>query len=355
MANVLDLRRRIRSVKNTRQITKAMKMVAAAKLRRSQERAFAARPYARMISSVLASLVRRVDIYDQDTGEAKHPLLIARPEKRVTVVVVTGDKGFAGPFNANVLKATHRFIDEQSQLDVDLEIVGRKGIGVLRRSYSMVSLAGDEHPAHISRTRTRQARVEITGEHGGMLDKLTFEKAAELAHTLVDRYATRETDAVYLVFNEFQSVIAQRIVVERILPIMEVGKPDIAGVTEMEREEREEMARAAHSAGVSLQAEDTSQADEEASKFGTAQVDYIYEQPPSELMGALLPRYISTQLYHAMLESVAAEQAARMTAMDAATNNASDMIDAYTLTMNRLRQAAITKEIIEIVSGAAAI
>ena len=330
-------------------------MVAAAKLRRSQERAFAARPYARMISSVLASLVRRVDIYDQDTGEAKHPLLIARPEKRVTVVVVTGDKGFAGPFNANVLKATHRFIDEQSQLDVDLEIVGRKGIGVLRRSYSMVSLAGDEHPAHISRTRTRQARVEITGEHGGMLDKLTFEKAAELAHTLVDRYATRETDAVYLVFNEFQSVIAQRIVVERILPIMEVGKPDIAGVTEMEREEREEMARAAHSAGVSLQAEDTSQADEEASKFGTAQVDYIYEQPPSELMGALLPRYISTQLYHAMLESVAAEQAARMTAMDAATNNASDMIDAYTLTMNRLRQAAITKEIIEIVSGAAAI
>ena len=332
-----------------------MKMVAAAKLRRSQERAFAARPYARMISSVLASLVRRVDIYDQDTGEAKHPLLIARPEKRVTVVVVTGDKGFAGPFNANVLKATHRFIDEQSQLDVDLEIVGRKGIGVLRRSYSMASIAGDEHPAHISRTRTRQARVEITGEHGGMLDKLTFEKAAELAHTLVDRYATRETDAVYLVFNEFQSVIAQRIVVERILPIMEVGKPDIAGVTEMEREEREEMARAAHSAGVSLQAEDTSQADEEASKFGTAQVDYIYEQPPSELMGALLPRYISTQLYHAMLESVAAEQAARMTAMDAATNNASDMIDAYTLTMNRLRQAAITKEIIEIVSGAAAI
>ncbi len=355
MANVLDLRRRIRSVKNTRQITKAMKMVAAAKLRRSQERAFAARPYARMISSVLASLVRRVDIYDQDTGEAKHPLLIARPEKRVTVVVVTGDKGFAGPFNANVLKATHRFIDEQSQLDVDLEIVGRKGIGVLRRSYSMASIAGDEHPAHISRTRTRQARVEITGEHGGMLDKLTFEKAAELAHTLVDRYATQETDAVYLVFNEFQSVIAQRIVVERILPIMEVGKPDIAGVTEMEREEREEMARAAHSAGVSLQAEDTSQADEEASKFGTAQVDYIYEQPPSELMGALLPRYISTQLYHAMLESVAAEQAARMTAMDAATNNASDMIDAYTLTMNRLRQAAITKEIIEIVSGAAAI
>ena len=350
MANVLDLRRRIRSVKNTRQITKAMKMVAAAKLRRSQERAFAARPYARMIASVLASLVRRVDIYDSDTGEAKHPLLAARPEKRVTVVVVTGDKGFAGPFNANVLKATHRFIDEQSSLNVDLEIVGRKGIGVLRRSYPVASIA--ENGQH---ERSSQARVEITGEHGGMLDKLTFEKAAELAGTLVDRYARQETDAVYLVFNEFQSVIAQRIVVERILPIVEIGRPEIAGVTEMEEEQREEMARAARSAGVSVKPEDTRQADEEASKFGTAQVDYIYEQPPSELLGALLPRYISTQLYHAMLESVAAEQAARMTAMDAATNNASDMIDAYTLTMNRLRQAAITKEIIEIVSGAAAI
>ena len=355
MANVLDLRRRIRSVKNTRQITKAMKMVAAAKLRRSQERAFAARPYARMIASVLASLVRRIDIYDPDTGEAKHPLLEARPEKRVTVVMVTGDKGFAGAFNANVLKATHRFIDERADVDVDLEIVGRKGIGVLRRSYAPASLAADGRLTQGPQPRNRGARVEITGEHAGMLDNLTFEKAADLAHILVERYASQETDAVYLVFNEFQSVISQRIVVERILPIVEVGKPDIAGAVELEREQREEIARAAQSAGVSLKAEDTRQADEEASKFGTAQVDYIYEQPPSELMGALLPRYIATQLFHAMLESVAAEHAARMTAMDAATNNASDMIDAYTLTMNRLRQAAITKEIIEIVSGAAAI
>ena len=355
MASVLDLRRRIRSVKNTRQITKAMKMVAAAKLRRSQERAFAARPYARMIASVLASMVRRVDIYDPDTGEAKHPLLAARPEKRVTVVVVTGDKGFAGPFNANVLKATHRFIEAQANLDVDLEIVGRKGIGVLRRIHPVASVAEDRQLAHGLQERARKAQVEIIGEHAGMLDKLTFEKAAHLAHTLVERYAAFETDAVYLVFNEFQSVISQRIVVERILPITEIGKADIAVATEMEREGREEMARAAQSAGVSLKAEDTRQADEEASKFGTAQVDYIYEQSPSELLGALLPRYISTQLYHAMLESVAAEHAARMTAMDAATNNASDMIDAYTLTMNRLRQAAITKEIIEIVSGAAAL
>ena len=330
-------------------------MVAAAKLRRSQERAFAARPYARMIASVLASLVRRVDIYDPETGDAKHSLLLARDEKRVTLVVVTGDKGFAGPFNANVLKATHRFIEDHPDLDIDLEIVGRKGIGVLRRSYGLASMAEGEQSAQSLQARTRRARVEVTGEHGGLLDKLSFEKANELSNLVVERYASEETDAVYLVFNEFQSVISQRIVVERVLPILEVGKPDIAAATELEEEQIEEITRAAKSSGISLKAEDTRQADEEASKFGTAEVDYIYEQPPSELMGALLPRYVATQLYHAMLESVAAEHAARMTAMDAATNNASDMIDAYTLTMNRLRQAAITKEIIEIVSGAAAI
>ena len=356
MANVLDLRRRIRSVKNTRQITKAMKMVAAAKLRRSQERAFAARPYARMIASVLKSLVRRVDIYDPETGDTKHALLVARDEKRVTLVVVTGDKGFAGPFNANVLKTAHRFIEEHQDLDIDLEIVGRKGIGVLRRTYGIASHAESEQQSTQGRrVRSRKARVEITGEHGGLLDKLTFEKAADLSNLLVERYASEDTDAVYLVFNEFQSVISQRIVVERILPVLEFGKPDIAGATEMEKERIEEIARVAESAGISIHAEDTRQADEEASKFGTAEVDYIYEQSPSELLGALLPRYVATQLYHAILESVAAEHAARMTAMDAATNNASDMIDAYTLTMNRLRQAAITKEIIEIVSGAAAI
>ncbi|MHB8301956.1 MAG: F0F1 ATP synthase subunit gamma [Acidobacteriaceae bacterium] len=355
MANVLDLRRRIRSVKNTRQITKAMKMVAAAKLRRAQERAFSSRPYARMLTSVLDSLVRRVDIYVPETGEARHPLLGARPEKRVTVVVVSGDKGFAGAFNANVLKAAHRFIGERTDVDLDIEVVGRKGRDVLRRSYPVASIAEDEQMERRFASRTRTARIEIVGEHSGLLDKLTFEKAAHLAHTLVQRYVALETDAVYLAFNEFQSVMTQRIVVERILPIMQVGKPDIASATEMEREEREEMARAARSAGVSLKTEDTREADEEASKFGTAQVDYIYEQPPRELLEALLPRYVSTQLYHAMLESVAAEHAARMTAMDAATNNASEMIDKYTLTMNRARQAAITKEIIEIVSGAAAL
>lgn len=355
MANVLDLRRRIRSVKNTRQITKAMKMVAAAKLRRAQERAFASRPYVKMLSSVLDSLIRRVDVYDPETGEARHPLLVARPEKKVTVVIVTGDKGFAGAFNTNVLKAANQFIEEHSDVDLDLESIGRKGRDVLRRSYSVASFSDDRKMEHRAAPRSRKARIEIVGEHTGMLDKLTFEKAAHLAHTLVERYTACETDAVYLVFNEFQSVMTQRVLVERILPIMEVGKQDIASATEMDREQREEMVRAAHTAGVSVKSEDTREADEEASKFGTAQVDYIYEQPPRQLLQELLPRYVATQLYHAMLESAAAEHASRMTAMDAATNNASEMIDKYTLTMNRVRQAAITKEIIEIVSGAAAL
>ncbi len=355
MANVLDLRRRIRSVKNTRQITKAMKMVSAAKLRRAQERAFAARPYAKMLASVLDSLVRRVDPYDPETGEVRHPLLAVRPEKRVTVVVVTGDKGFAGAFNTNVLKAAHRFLNQRSDVDIDLEIVGRKGRDVMRRSFTTAAVMDDEQMAHEMRLRERKARIEITGEHAGMLEKLSFEEAAHLAHQLVERYSIQQTHAVYLVFNEFQSVIAQRVLVERILPIKEIGKDDIAAATEMEREEREAMAKAARSSGVSLETEDTREADEEASKFGTAQVDYIYEQPPRQLLQALLPRYISMQLYHAMLESVAAEHAARMMAMDAATQNASEMIDAYTLKMNRVRQAAITKEIIEIVSGAAAL
>ncbi len=329
-------------------------MVSAAKLRRAQERTLAARPYARMMASVLDSLVRRADIYDPETGEARNLLLVARPEKRATVVIVTGDKGFAGAFNSNVLKAARHFVNQRDDLDLDLEVIGRKGRDILRHSYTMSSIAEDEQLEQ-AKQRTRKARVEITGEHIGILDKLTFEKAAHLARILIRRYVTQQTDSVYLVFNEFQSVIAQRVVVERILPIKEVGQQEITSAFEMDEEEREEMGKAARTAGVSLKATDTREADEEANKFGTAEVDYIYEQPPGELLQALLPRYISTQLYHALLESVAGEHAARMTAMDAATNNASEMIDAYTLTMNRLRQAAITKEIIEIVSGAAAL
>lgn len=354
MASVLDLRRRIRSVKNTRQITRAMKMVSAAKLRRAQERAFAARPYARMIASVLASLVRRADPYDAETGEPASPLLVARPERHISLVVITGDKGFAGAFNTNVLKQARQFINDQEGQEIDLEIVGRRGRDVLRQSYPVAPIDDDRHITE-GEQRSRTARVEITGEHGGILEHLTFDRAAHLADTLVHRFIAGQTDAVYLVYNEFQSVIQQRMVVKRVLPIREVGREDVASATGLTAEEREELAKSARTAGVSLSPEDTNEADAEASKFGTANVDYIYEQQPRELLAALLPRYIATQIYQALMESVAAEHAARMTAMDSATNNATDMIDAYTLTMNRLRQAAITKEIIEIVSGAAAL
>jgi len=164
-----------------------------------------------------------------------------------------------------------------------------------------------------------------------------------------------EIDAVYIVYNEFKSVISQRVVVEQLLPLIKIGSPRVAGAVEPTREERERAAEAAASAGIELEPVDTHESDEEAKKFGTANVDYIYEQPAEELFNALMPRYIAAMLYHAFTESVAAEHAARMTAMDSASNNASDMIDAYTLQMNRVRQAAITKEIIEIVSGAAAV
>ena len=177
----------------------------------------------------------------------------------------------------------------------------------------------------------------------------------ELAQSIISRYVHEEIDAAYIVYNEFKSVISQRLVVERLLPILKIGKPQIEGAVEQTEEERERAAHAALSAGITLEEADTEEADEESKKFGTANVDYIYEQSPEELFNGLLPQYISAMLFHAMSESVAAEHAARMTAMDSATNNASDMIDAYTLEMNRVRQAAITKEIIEIVSGAAAV
>jgi F-type H+-transporting ATPase subunit gamma len=201
----------------------------------------------------------------------------------------------------------------------------------------------------------RTAPIEVTGDHPGMLEKLRFDAVAEIGQEIVDRYITGEIDAAYVVFNEFRSVISQRVVVEKLVPLSEPGEHEIALAEELPAEERERAGEAALSAGVSLAEPDTHAIDEEAQKFGTADVDYIYEQRPEEMLRSLLPRYISTALYRGMLESVASEHAARMTAMDSASNNASDMIDSLTLTMNRVRQAAITKEIIEIVSGAAAL
>jgi F-type H+-transporting ATPase subunit gamma len=355
MANVLDLRRRIRSVKNTRQITKAMKMVSAAKLRRAQERALSARPYAKMITSVLESLIRRVDLFDESTGNLRHPLFVTRPEKRVLLIVISGDKGFAGAFNANILKTAFQFISGNPDKEIDVEAVGRKARDLMRRRYP-VAVYSEQTDANGNaiKVRERKEKVEVTGDHPGMLLKLEQSRVFELAQSIIDRYCTEEIDAAYIVYNEFKSVIAQRLVVEKLLPLMKIGIPQITGAVEPSSAEKERAAEAALSAGIEIEAADTSEAEEEAKKFGTSQVDYIYEQPSEELFAGLIPQYVSSMLYHAMTESVAAEHAARMTAMDSATNNASDMIDSLTLHMNRVRQAAITKEIIEIVSGAAA-
>ena len=361
MASVLDLRRRIRSVKSTRQITKAMKMVSAARLRRAQARAMAARPYAQMITAVLGSLLRRIEIIDPETGNLRHPLFATRPEKRVLLLVVSGDRGFAGAFNSNILKAAFQFIGHSGDTEIDVESIGRKAAEAFRRRYpaAVYNEKQIENPADggqiTEKTRDRKVPIEVVGDHPGMLEKLTPEIVLEVARDVVRRYVHEEIDACYVVYNEFKSVIAQRVVVERLLPLIEIGKHDIADSIEPTQEEKEAAAHAAMTSGILLSEEDNHEAEEEAKKFGTADVDYIYDSPPEELFNGLLPQYVSSILFHAMAESVAAEHAARMTAMDSATNNASDMIDSYTLQMNRLRQAAITKEIIEIVSGAAAV
>jgi F-type H+-transporting ATPase subunit gamma len=358
MPNILDIRRRIRSVINTRQITKAMKVVSAAKLRRAQERALAARPYAQMLTNVLKSLVARAEIYDPETAEPKHPLLAQRPEKNILLIVVTGDKGLAGAFNANITKAAFRFLQSKGERNIDVEAVGRKGRDFLRRRFpaakvqtrSLADLSEsiDAEPEAAERTSATQ----ITGEHVGVLGKVEFAQASALAQSVIRRYCREEIDSVYIVFNEFKSVIAQRLIVEQILPIEQIGEQAVRLAEEQTEEEKKKAKEAAVTAGVGLRTTDG--AVEAASQFGTSQVDYIYEQSPEELFRSLLPKYVSIQIFRALLESVAAEHAARMTAMDSATNNATDMIDSLTLVMNRARQAKITKEIIEIVSGAAA-
>ena len=358
MPNILDIRRRIRSVINTRQITKAMKMVSAAKLRRAQERALASRPYAQMLTNVLKSLVARAEIYDPETGEPKHPLLAQREEKTILLIIVTGDKGLAGAFNANILKAAARFLESKAGKNIDIEAIGRKGRDFLRRRYPAAAIQThslaepEELLEEVEPAGERAAALQIAGEHVGILGKVEFAQASALAESVIRRYCREEIDSVYLVFNEFKSVIAQRLIVEQILPIEQVGERAVRLTQEMTEEEKKKAKEAAVSAGVGLRATDGSEIS--ASQFGTSQVDYIYEQPPAELFRALLPKYVSIQIFRALLESVAAEHAARMTAMDSATNNATDMIDSLTLVMNRARQAKITKEIIEIVSGAAA-
>jgi F-type H+-transporting ATPase subunit gamma len=343
MANLLDIRRRIRSVRNTRQITKAMQMVSAAKLRRAQERALAARPYAQMLTNVLKSLVSRADIYDEETGEVLHPMLVRREEKNVLLIVVSGEKGLAGAFNSNILKAATKFIGTIKDKNLDVLSVGRKSRDFFKRRYPQAPESGN-----------RQGVIQVAGEYVGLMNRTQFASAREIAELVVKLYTEAKVDSVYIVYNEFKSVIAQRLVVDDLLPIRAIGEQSHAMTEEATEAELKERLEAAKHAGVGVRATDTSEMDKKAAGFATADVDYIYEQPPGELFRDLLPRYISVQIYRAMLESEAAEHAARMTAMDSATSNASDMIDSLTLAMNRARQAKITKEIIEIVSGAAA-
>jgi len=369
MANVLDIRRRIRSVVNTRQITKAMKTVSAAKLRRAQEGALAARPYSQMLTNVLKSLISRADVYDPITGEPRHPLLAERPEKTILLIVVTGDKGLAGAFNTNILKIVSKFIESKPEQNIDVECIGRKGRDFMRRRYPIAAdrpsadgapgvspvPPGEDARLSTEATPPRAGRVQIVGEHVGILGKVEHTFASTLAASIIERYTRGEIDGVYILFNEFKSVIAQRLIAEQLLPIKEIGVVDVRMAEEAEEEERKRRIEAAKSAGVGIRPVDTHAVDEAAAKVGVSPVDYIYEQPPEQLFNEILPKYIGIQIFHALLESVAAEHAARMTAMDSATNNASDMIDSLTLVMNRARQAKITKEIIEIVSGAAAL
>jgi F-type H+-transporting ATPase subunit gamma len=347
LANILDIRRRIRSVKNTRQITKAMKMVSAAKLRRAQERALAARPYAGMLTNVLKSLVSRAEIYDPVTGEARNPLLVRREEKNILLLIVTGDKGLAGAFNTNILKAASRFLVAKKGVNIDIETIGRKGRDFFRRRFKVAKTTEQGRSG-------RAAEVEIVGEHVGVVSKPDFTTAREIAESIIGRYTREEIDSVYLVYNEFKSVIAQRLIVDEILPIEQIGEQDIRQAEGMTEEQIKRAIEASKEAGVKLRPADTKEVDAKAATFATSQVDYIYEQPAHELFAGLLPKYVAIQIFRALLESWAAFNAAQMTAMDSATNNASDMIDSLTLAMNRVRQAKITKEIIEIVSGAAA-
>jgi len=306
----------------------------------------AAGPYAQMLTNVLKSLVSRAEIYDPDTGDPKHPLLAQRSERNVLLFVVTGDKGLAGAFNTNILKAASRFLESKRGKNIEIEAIGRKGRDFLRRRY----------PVAPPRTAESQEspRTTLVGEHVGVLSKVEYAMVSEMAGRAIDRYSNGEIDSVYVLFNEFKSVISQRLIVERVLPIEQVGEVSVAQAEEMSQKEKERALEAAKEAGIGIRPGDTREVDAAAAKFATAQVDYIYEQSPEELFRSLLPKYVVIQVFRALLESVAAEHAARMTAMDAATINATDMIDSLTLAMNRARQAKITKEIIEIVSGAAA-
>jgi F-type H+-transporting ATPase subunit gamma len=284
MPSLLDIRRRIRSVKNTQQLTKAMKTVSAAKLRRAQDRVLSARPYADQLKRILGDLTARIE-------NVSHPLLEVRPEEKILLIVVTADRGLCGAFNSNILRAATGFLREHSAKPVSLATAGRKGRDFFRRR-----------------------GIPIQAEFVNIFSKLDYGHARDIAETVIQAYSDAELDAVYITYNEFKSVIQQRVVVENLLPLSK-GELQESG----------------------------------------PQLDYIFEQSPQEIFNRLLPRYVEIQIYRALLESAASEHGARMASMDTASRNAGEMIDMLTLNMNRIRQAAITREIIEVVSGAGAL
>jgi len=288
MSNLRDLRRRTKSVKNTQQITSAMKMVSAAKLRRAQDAILSARPFAKKMLEVLNSLATRAD------AEA-HPLLRAREPKNIDVIVISADKGLCGSFNANIMKKAETFLGDVDSDVLDLQLVGKK-----------------------SRDYFKRRAYNIRHEFVDIFRELTYDTAGAVARPIIERYSDPESDervdAVYLIYNEFKNVMQQDVVVEQLLPIQKL---------EFEKPEEE--------------------------------IDYIYEPTADEIYDAVIPRHVEYQVWHALLESAAAEHAARMTAMENASKNASELIQQLTLTMNKVRQATITREILEIVSGAEAI
>jgi F-type H+-transporting ATPase subunit gamma len=292
MATLLDFRRRIRSVKNSQQITRAMKFVAAARLRRAQEAALAARPYAQELARVLRSTMARIQ-------DPQHPLLERREEKNILAIVLTGERGLAGAFNANILRKANEFFRANQGKKIVTVPVGKKG-----------------------RDQLKKAGFTFAGEWVNVLSRVEFKTAREIAKLATDLYTEKKVDSVYIIFSEFKTVMSVNLTVEKLLPVEAI---------------REEGGRK----------------EKESGKPAETQVDYIYEQPEAELLDKLLPRYVETQVLRAMLESSASEYAARMTAMESATKNAGEVIEALTMHMNKVRQAAITKEIIEIVSGAA--
>jgi F-type H+-transporting ATPase subunit gamma len=284
MPSLIDIRRRVRAVKSTQQITKAMKMVSSSKLRRAQDRILRSRPYAQHMLRVLNSLATR-------TESARHVLLQEQPGQRPLLIVITADRGLAGSFNANVIKGAAEFITDHPRDNdkaVALALVGRKG-----RDFFM------------------RRGFDVRYEETGLFQNVKWSHAQAIANTAIKEFLAPDIGSVYLVYNQFKSIMSQQVVIERLLPIAKLEQAPIE-----------------------------------------APVDYLFEPSPEELLDTLLPFHVAVQVNRALLESSAAEHAARMTAMDSATRNAREMVDRLTLYMNKVRQASITREIIEIVAGA---